>query len=93
MTFKEFLKEALEDNNFDNITYEIGSVTDKQPNGDGGQFVKVFPKYGDKKYLIMTNSKMRGPWKVMLGMNNGEIITTKPTLNDALEYVNNISGE
>lgn len=92
MTFKEYLKEALEDN-FDNITYEIGSVTDKQSNGDGGQFIKVFPKYGNKKYLIMTSSKMHGPWKVMLGMNNGEIIITKPTLKSALDYVNNISGE
>ena len=87
------LTESEDSDNFINITYEVGSVTDKQPNGDGGQFVKVFPKYGDKKYLIMTDSKRNGPWKVMVGMNNGKIIATKPTMDSALEYVNYISGD
>lgn len=87
------LTESLEDEGFDNIKYEIGSVTDKQENGDGGQFVKVFSKYGGKAYLIMTDSKRNGPWEVMDGMNDGKIITTKSTLEDALRYVDNLVGE
>lgn len=84
---------VLDDVDFGNIKYEIGSVTDKDENGDGGQFVKVFSKNDDKVYLIMTDSKRNGPWKVMLGTNNGKILTTKPTLEDALRYLDKMSGE
>jgi len=84
------LTEAEESDRYPNISYEIGSVTDKQPNGDGGQFVKVESKNDGRKYLIMTDNKHNGPWKIMIGLNNGKIIASKSKLWEALSYINDV---